>query len=215
MIIRASIVTSLVLAIGAPVLAHCGNCGSGKKASSAGHDHDHAEIGEPAPAFKLAGIDGESYRLSDYKGKVVVLEWTNHQCPVVNRYHDTDVMTETLAKFKGKPVVWLAIDSSHFAKEKRRDIKSWAKAQKLPYMILLDHSGEIGRKYGAKTTPHVFVIDQKGKLAYMGSPDNDPYGDKESGVRNYVEEAVSALLKGSTVATATTKPFGCSVKYKK
>jgi len=85
----------------------------------------------------------------------------------------------------------------------------------LSYPYLIDASGEVGHKYGAKTTPHMFVVDQKGDLAYMGAPNNNPYGDKKAGVRNYVEEAVSALLNGSEVATTTTKSFGCSVKYKK
>ena len=121
---------------------------------------------------------------------------------------------DRLAKFKGKPVVWLAIDSSHFAGEKVADIKSWSAKNEVSYPILLDADGKVGHAYAAKTTPHMFVIDAKGLLAYSGALDNNAYGDKEEGVRNYVEEAVTALLKGSTVATATTKPYGCSVKYK-
>jgi len=210
MTVRKGVVAGLVLALGVPVLAG----GMHGRKAAAGKDLGQAKIGEPAPDFKLAGIDGKSYKLSDFAGKVVVLEWINHECPVSNRCHDQKVMTGTLSKFDGKPVVWLAIDSSHFAEDKLSDIKAWVKKRDLPYPYLIDASGEVGHKYGAKTTPHMFVIDQKGNLAYMGAPNNNPYGDKKAGVRNYVAEAITALLDGSEVATTTTKSFGCSVKYK-
>ncbi len=180
----------------------------------AGSGSKHAEIGQPAPNFTLKDTDGKVYKLSDFKGKVVVLEWLNHKCPVVNRVHDAKLMTKTLAKFKNKPVVWLGIDSSSFANEKVSEIKAWKQQRKLDYPILLDAPGEVGQAFGAKTTPHMFVIDQKGVLAYAGALDNNQYGDKEN-PRNYVEEAVSALLKGSTVATTKTRSYGCTVKYKK
>jgi len=212
---RMGFLTGLALAVAAPVWAHCGHCGVGdEKEEGHGHAAAHAEIGAPAPAFELAGADGKTYKLSDYKGKVVVLEWTNHECPVVNRCHQAKLMSATLAKFRDKPVVWLAINSSHFAGEKVAEIKAWAVKNEVSYPILLDASGVVGHTYEAKTTPHMMVIDAKGNLAYSGALNDDPYGDKEEGVRNFVEEAVTALLDGSTVARATTKPYGCSVKYK-
>jgi len=174
-----------------------------------------AEIGKPAPAFALKGIDGKEYKLADLKDKVVVLEWTNHECPVVNTYHTAGTMMNTFKKFAGKPVVWLAIDSSSFAADKSEAIKKWAAEKKVEYPILLDAPGTIGKAYGAKTTPHIFIIDQKGTLAYMGAPDSQNEEKDQEKVRNYVEEAVTALLSGSTVATAQTKPYGCTVKYKK
>ncbi len=209
----------LCFVIATPVWAHCGFCGSQKKtqddhASSHGHSDAHAVIGKPAPDFKLKDADGKTHSLSDAKGKVVVLEWINHECPVVNRCHKSNLMADTLKEFKGKPVVWMAIDSSHFCAEKIEGIRAWSKSQKLTYPILLDPKGEVGHTYDAKTTPHMFVIDQKGVLAYSGSISDDPYG-QEDDARNYVSEAVKSLLSGSTVARAKTKPFGCSVKYKK
>ncbi len=203
---------TVVMMAAVPVWAHCGFCGKGE-AKGAEHEHAHAEVGEAAPGFTLTGADGKKYSLSDFKGKVVVLEWINHQCPVVNRCHKSKIMAKTLAGFKGKPVAWLAVDSSHFSQDKVEDIRKWAKEQKVEYPILLDAAGKIGQVYGAKTTPHVFVIDQKGVLAYAGAIDNDPYGNKDE-TRNYVQEAITALLTGSTVATTSTKPYGCSVKYK-
>ena len=122
-------------------------------------------------------------------------------------------MSNTLATFKDKPVTWIAIDSSNFCEDKVADIRTWAKEQKIEYPILLDAAGKVGHAYGAKTTPHVFVIDQKGVLAYRGAINDDPYATKDK-KRNYVEEAVNALLNGSTVATTSTKPYGCTVKYK-
>lgn len=181
-----------------------------------GHgDHAHAVIGKPAPAFALKDVNGKEHKLADYKGKVVVLEWTNHQCPVVNFYHKKNATTKTFEMFKGKPVVWLAIDSSHFCADKTEEIKKWAEAGKLNYPILLDAPGVVGRQYSAKTTPHMFVIDQKGNLAYMGSFDDDNKMENKENARNYVAEAITSLLDGSTVAMATTKSFGCGVKYKK
>ena len=219
--VRGGWLLGAVLVIAVPAWAHCGKCGSGKQKSGqgdshahAGHGHAHAEIGAPAPEFALTGADGKTHKLSDYKGKIVVLEWTNHQCPVVNRCHKSKLISGTLAKFKDKPVVWLAIDSSHFAGEKVAEIKSWTAKNEVSYPILLDRGGKVGHTYAAKTTPHMFVIDAKGVLAYSGALDNSPYGNKEDGVRNYVAEAVTALLDGSTVARTTTKPYGCSVKYK-
>lgn len=205
------------LAMSAPaVMGHCGHCGVGdeKSESGGGHEHQHAEIGKPAPDFALKGVDGKEYKLADFLGKVVVLEWTNHECPVVGRYYSSKTMTATHEAFEGEPVVWLAIDSSNFCADKVDSIKKWAADKGVTYPILLDAPGEVGNMYGAKTTPHMFVIDQKGVLAYMGSLDDDKKGDKED-PRNYVEEAVAVLLDGSTVAMTETKPFGSSVKYKK
>lgn len=206
------IAATLILAV--PVWADCGFCGSGGKSGEGQHSHAHAEIGKPAPDFAIKGIDGKEYKLSELKGKVVVLEWINHQCPVVNRCHAANTMSNTLAKFNGKPVVWLAIDSSHFCEDKADDVRKWVKERKIGYPYLLDADGKVGHIYAAKTTPHMFVIDQKGVLAYAGAID-EGIGDKDGGTqRNYVQEAVSALLSGSTVATTTTKSYGCSVKYK-
>jgi peroxiredoxin len=172
-----------------------------------------AEIGKPAPDFTLKGIDGKEVKLSSFKGKTVVLEWINHECPVVNKVYGANTMSGTFNKFKGKDVAWLAIDSSSFCEQKLDAIKKWAGEKKIEYPYLLDASGKVGKSFKATNTPHLFVIDKNGALAYAGAIDDNEAGNKPS-PRNYVEEAVNALLKGTAVATATTKPYGCTVKYK-
>jgi peroxiredoxin len=217
---RTSWIVAASLALTVPVWANCGSCGSGGHKDKGGHDHAHAhghshahaEIGKPAPDFTLEDLSGKTHKLSAYKGKIVVLEWISHACPVVNRCHSSKIMAKTAAKFEGKPVVWLAIDSSHFAEQKATESRGWAKKQGIEYPVLLDASGKVGHLYAAKTTPHMFVIDKNGVLAYTGAIDDDPYG-KKSDRRNYVEDAVTSLLQGSAVATAKTKSYGCSVKY--
>jgi peroxiredoxin len=177
-------------------------------------DHKHAVVGHTAPDFTLADLTGTQHKLSDYKGKVVVLEWTNNQCPFVVRHQGKlKTMQKAYAKYKDKGVVWLAVNSSHFGDGESDNIRKWAKEQNIEYPILLDAPGKVGRLYGAKTTPHMFVIDRQGMLAYSGAIDDDPR-DQKSEKRNYVEEAVNTLLNGSTVAVGTTEPYGCSVKYK-
>jgi len=204
-----------------PALADCGACPAHSEARVT-HGCSHAkestcggmtaEVGSTAPDFALKDLNGKTYKLSDLRGHVVVLEWVNHECPFTNRVAKNGTIRRTMEKFAGKPVVWLGIDSSHFSEVKRDKIRRWSEDNQVDYPILLDAPGEVGKAYNAKTTPHVFVIDQNGKLAYQGALDNDPYGNKEND-RNYVEEAVSALLNGSTVAAASNKSYGCSVKY--
>lgn len=173
-----------------------------------------ATVGKPAPDFTGKDINGKDVKLSSFKGKVVVLEWTNHDCPVVNNcYSKSKTVPNTMAKFKGQDVVWISINSSHYAQDKLADIKKWITDNKVESTYVIDAPGTIGKMFGAKTTPHMFVIDKNGTLAYAGAIDNNPDGSKKD-VRNYVEEAVTALMKGSSVATPTTDPYGCTVKYK-
>jgi len=171
-----------------------------------------AEIGKPAPGFTLKDLDGKEHKLVDYKGKVVVIEWSNHQCPFCQRHAKQNTAGQVLKKFEGKPVVWIGVDSSNFAAEKSKDIASWKTENKLGYPILIDKGGATGKAYGAKTTPHMFVIDQKGTLVYTGAIDDDPTGTKDND-RSYVAEAIEATLAGTAVPTAKTDPYGCSVKY--
>lgn len=174
-----------------------------------------AEVGKPAPDFTLKDLDGKEYKLSSLKGKVVVLEWTNHECPIVKAHHEdgNDKMKATYDTFKGKDVVWLAVNSSYFCEDKKEEIKGWVKQKGLPYPMLLDASGAVGHSFDAKTTPHMFIVDKDGNLAYAGSLDNS--NDKNASAKhNYVAEAVTSLLAGQTVAVKSTQPFGCSVKFK-
>lgn len=167
-----------------------------------------AEVGKTAPDFELKGIDGKTVKFSDLKDKVVVLEWFNMECPVcVKRM---PVMEETSAKYAKQGVVWLAVDSTNFRKVEEN--AAFAKDKKIAYPILMDNDGKVGKAYGAKTTPHMFVIN-KGKLVYAGAIDDG--NASEAGKKNYVAEALDSVLAGKEVATGTTKPYGCSVKYKK
>ncbi|MEK7710606.1 MAG: redoxin domain-containing protein [Planctomycetota bacterium] len=171
-----------------------------------------AAIGKPAPDFTLKSAEGKDVKLADYKGKIVVLEWSNAGCPFCVRHAKNKTAEKTMAAYKDKGVVWVSIDSTDGAKAD--DIKKFVKDNGLTAAYLLDPTGATGKAYGAKTTPHMFIIDAKGNLAYSGAIDDDADGKKEK-ARNYVQEAVDALLKGSTVATATTESYGCSVKYGK
>ena len=166
--------------------------------------------GEAAPAFSLTDQDGKAHQLKDFLGKVVVLEWTNPECPFVVRHYRKDTMEALAKKYAGKDVVWLAINSSHFANNAVN--KKWAEAERLPFKVLDDHTGATGHAYGARTTPDMYVIDPAGKIAYRGAIDDDPYGDKAS-PKNFVDTALMQHFSGKPVGEARTKPYGCSVKY--
>lgn len=174
-----------------------------------------ATIGQAAPAFKLTSIDGKQVSLSDYKGKIVVLEWFNPECPYIVKHHKINTTFNDLhKKYAGKDVVMLAINSGAEGKQgsgKEVNAKA-AKDFKIEYPILLDPKGEVGKAYGAKTTPHCFVIGKDGVLAYAGAIDDDK-SPETAGKTNYVAKAVDELLAGSSVSTASTKPYGCGVKY--
>lgn len=169
-----------------------------------------ATVGQPAPAFALMDEAGAEHKLEQYKGKIVVLEWTNPGCPFVVRHYDKDTMANSFKTTGADDVVWLAVDST---KSVTADsAKSWKTAEGFPYPVLLDADGKIGKAYGAKTTPHMFVLDKEGKLAYSGAIDDDPTGKAEK-PRNYVLDAVQALKDGKAPEVPSTDPYGCSVKY--
>lgn len=177
-----------------------------------------AAIGKPAPAFELKDLDGKVVKLSDYKGKTVVLEWFNPECPFVVRTHGEGGPLRGQAERVAKDgVVWLAINSG-VAGKPSADLEKNRKARadwKLTNPILIDDKGEVGRRYEAKTTPHMFVIDPKGVLVYRGAIDNAPSGKTEDGqpLVNYVDAALADIKAGKPVAKADTKSYGCSVKY--
>ncbi len=170
-----------------------------------------AAIGKPAPHFNLKDVNGKDVKLADSKGKIIVLVWGDANCPAFGRVAKGKILDKTFTGLKDKNVVWYTIDSA--ATATADNAKKFAAENAVPGTYLLDPTGATGKAYGAKTTPHAFVIDAKGNMAYMGALDDDAQGGKEK-VRNYVTEAVEAISKGSTVATATTDPYGCSVKYK-
>lgn len=171
------------------------------------------QIGQPAPEFSLQDQNGKTHSLADYRGKTVVLEWTNPECPFVKRHYKAKTMTTLSKIYSNKNVVWLAVDSSHFVTPESSN--EWIKEHKIKHPILQDPSGEVGRKYKAKTTPHMYVVSPEGNLIYNGGIDNDSWGMKKaSNLINYVDTVLKALLLGETPAYAETKPYGCSIKYK-
>ena len=164
-----------------------------------------------APAFTLTDQDGKKVSLADFAGKVVVLEWINWECPFVKRHHQAGTMKDLAATYAPKGVVWLGVNSTkhHDAKVNRKGIATY----KLPYPVLDDHAGTVGRLYAAKTTPHMFVIDKTGAIAYQGGIDDDPRGKMKGKATNHVAAALDDLLAGKAVSTPQSKPYGCSVKY--
>ncbi|HRX85139.1 MAG TPA: thioredoxin family protein [Phycisphaerae bacterium] len=178
---------------------------------------DGAKVGEKAPDFTLKDTDGKEHSLSDYtaQGKIVVLEWFNSGCPFIQMHHQKESTLADLYKdFSAKDVVFLAINSTN---SEHPDFGKDAQAKKdwnIEYPILEDTDGKVGHAYGAKTTPHMFVIGKDGKLVYSGALDNDPRNTKSGSEKvNYVRSALDDLEAGKPVATAETKPYGCGVKY--
>jgi peroxiredoxin len=169
-----------------------------------------------APDFTLKNYDGTEVKLADYAGKIVVLEWFNYECPFVKyHYEKATTMNDLAAKYKDKNVVWLAINST--AHQETAKNKEFAEKNKILHLILDDSSGKTGKAYGAKTTPHIFIIDTQGNIAYSGAIDNAPLGNvpNDEKLVNYAEKALEELTAGKTVSMPTTKPYGCSVKYGK
>jgi peroxiredoxin len=164
-----------------------------------------------APDFTLTDQKGNIVKLSDFKGNVVVLEWTNPDCPFVQRHYKAGTMAVLAKVYAARGVVWLAINSTYYM-DRAKDA-DWAEKQQIAYPVLGDHDGKVGKAYGAKSSPHMFVIDAQGNIAYQGAIDNDASGEKKEGVVNYVAQALNAVLAGKPVAITETKSYGCSVKY--
>ena len=171
-----------------------------------------ASIGSKAPNFTLQDQNGKNVSLRDFAGKIVVLEWTNPQCPYVQRQYQEKTMTTLASDYAAKNVAWLAVNSSDFATNDSN--LQWAVQQNIAYPILNDSNGTVGHAYGATNTPDMYVIGTDGTLLYQGAIDNDPEGDKGSEKVNYVKTALDEILSGKPVATPQTKPYGCGVKYK-
>jgi peroxiredoxin len=178
-----------------------------------------ATIGQPAPDFTLQGADGKTHSLADYPGKFVVLEWTNPQCPFVHKFYDSGTMQKLQKDETAKGVVWLRINSSaegHEGYQTVSDLASYIEANHVAATAsLLDPDGKVGHLYGARTTPHMFVIDPKGVLIYAGGIDNTPSPDPATlaTATNYVTAALDEAMAGKPVTTPTARPYGCSVKY--
>ncbi len=178
-----------------------------------------AAVGQPAPAFTLSDATGKSHALSAYKGKWVVLEWVNFECPFVQKHYGTGNMQKLQAAATAKGAVWLSVNSSAAGKQGNYPAETVLSMMKqrgtAPTAYLLDSDGTMGRVYGAKTTPHMFVIDPKGTLVYAGGIDDKPTTDETdvTTAKNYLQAALDEAMAGKPVSTPTSAPYGCSVKY--
>jgi AhpC/TSA family len=175
--------------------------------------------GAQAPDFKATDSIGQTQTLSQYRGKYVVLEWANQGCPYDQKHYLSGSMESLQKKWTSKGIVWLSVISSAPGEQgyvtPAEENAYLKKMNAAPTAAILDPRGEVGRLYSAKTTPHMFVIDPSGKLIYQGAIDDKPSTDPETlkGARNYLEDALNAALAGKPVPTASTRSYGCSVKY--
>src|SRR5438067_4632495 len=181
---------------------------------------DSPPVGATAPDISAIDSKGKTQTLSQYKGKYVVLEWFNPECPFVKKHYGSGNMQKLQQEFTGKGIVWLTIDSSApglegnlTAEQANAKMAEWKTKQTA---LVLDPDGKAGRSYGAKNTPHMFVINPEGKIVYEGAIDSkaSPNPSDIASSTNYVKVALDESLAGKTVSNANTKPYGCSVKYK-
>lgn len=177
-------------------------------------------VGQPAPAFTAVDSKGQQHNLADLKGKVVVLEWTNHECPYVQKHYKSSNMQNLQKQAKQMGVVWLSVISSAPGEQGNvsgaRADELTASRQAAPTAVLLDPQGAIGKAYDARTTPHMYVIDAQGVLRYAGGIDSIATARQEDieKAAPLFKTALQSVVKGETVAQAVTRPYGCSVKYK-
>lgn len=181
--------------------------------------HAEVQVGQPAPDFTLPDCTGKNISLSDYKGKVVVLEWVNHGCPFVVKHYGSGNMQKLQADTTAKGVVWLSICSSAPGKQGHMTpadaSKTCGEKKTAATAYLLDESGKVGKQYGAKRTPEMYVVDANGVLVYHGAIDDKKSTDPGdiAGAKNHVAAAIEEVLAGKPVSTPTTEAYGCSIKY--
>jgi peroxiredoxin len=186
---------------------------------SAGASMAQAVVGQAAPAFSATDTAGKTVALADFKGKYVVLEWTNPGCPFVQKHYNSGNMPATQKEAMAKGAVWLAVNTT--AKDASdymapAELQAWVKSKHAaPTAMLMDADAKVGRAYGARTTPHMYVIDPQGKLIYAGAIDSKPSTDPADikTATNYVTQALGEAMAGKPVSRATTQAYGCSVKY--
>lgn len=178
-----------------------------------------AVVGQPAPAFSAVDTAGKTVSLADFKGRHVVLEWVNPGCPFVQKHYGAGNMQATQKEATAGGVVWLAVNSTaEGASDYRKpaDMAAWMQQHKAAATAtLMDVDGKVGRAYGARTTPHMYVIDPKGVLVYAGAIDSKPTANPADipGATNHVKAALAETLAGKPVTVASTRPYGCSIKY--
>jgi hypothetical protein len=177
-------------------------------------------VGQAAPDFSLKDTTGKTVKLSDYRGKYVVLEWTNPGCPYVKKHYNSGNMAATQQDAVAKGAVWLSINSTekdawdYLAPPK---LTAWLNERKAkPTAVLMDEEGTAGRAYGARTTPHMYIVNPQGQLVYAGGIDSIASSDADDikKATNYVKQGLGEALAGKPISAATTRPYGCSIKYK-
>ncbi|MES3003396.1 MAG: thioredoxin family protein [Pseudomonadota bacterium] len=182
--------------------------------------HAAPSVGQPAPDFTLRDTTGKTVKLSDFRGKHVVLEWTNPGCPYVRKHYNSGNMPATQQDAVGKGVVWLSINStekSSFDYMEPAKLVAWVKERKAqPTAMLMDEEGVTGKAYGARTTPHLYIVNPQGQLVYAGGIDSIASSNPEDikTAVNYVKQGLGEALAGKPISAATTRPYGCSIKYK-
>jgi peroxiredoxin len=178
-----------------------------------------ARVGDPAPDFTATDTNGKVHKLSEYQGKFVVLEWTNRGCPYTQKHYNSGNMQRLQREWTSRGVVWLTVISSAPGKQgyvtASEENAYLEQASAAPSAVLLDPAGTLGHLYGAKTTPHIFIINPKGALIYNGAIDDRPTTDLSdvNGAKNYVSIALEEATSGKPVSNPTSRPYGCSVKY--
>lgn len=214
--------SALGLTLTAAFTATAEQTGSQRRGGDAKSASAALKVGDKAPNFTLKDLNGKEHTLKTYTDddKIVVLEWFNPGCPYVVKHHagGQATMRDLAKNYKDKNVVWLAVNSTH-AKHADYDktrpmVKEWG----ITYPVLLDASGDVGKKYGAKTTPHMYIVDKEGVLRYAGAIDSHrahraPRGKETDTVTNYVKQALDEIIAGETVSQPETSPYGCGVKY--
>lgn len=211
---KAILLGLLVVGLTAPVVR-------AESIASSSPDTEFSQLvpGKSAPQFTLTDTNGKTHKLSDYKGKYVVLEWFNHGCPFVRKHYNSGNMQKLQKEYTKKGVIWLSICSSAPGKQgycsPTEQNQTSAENGAAPTAILLDAPGKVGHLYGAKTTPDMFVIDPKGILIYAGAIDDTPGVDASeiATAKNYVKAALDESMAGKSVSIASTHSYGCSVKY--
>ena len=187
--------------------------------AAAGSTTAAVKVGQPAPDFTGIDSNGQQQTLRDYRGKFVVLEWTNHDCPYVRKHYEAGNMQAQQREAANAGAVWLSVISSapgqqgHVDPSKANELTQSRDA--MPHAVVLDPKGDIGRSYGARTTPHMYIIDPDGTLVYQGGIDSITSANPTDipNARQHVRIALNELLSGAPVSQAVTRPYGCSVKY--
>jgi peroxiredoxin len=203
-----------ILAVGLYCAMTIVNLSAGMQFASA-----QALIGAAAPAFTLTDSNGRNLSLADFKGKTVVLEWTSHECPYVGKHYRGNNMQALQKKWTGQGVVWLSVISSapgqpgHVSPQQAN--KLTVDREAAPTAVLFDPTGKVGRVYGARTTPHMYVINGEGALVYKGGIDDQPTARLQDlkGARNFVDQALSEISQGKPVSVTASRAYGCSIKY--